>query len=410
MGGRPLEGSVVIQGSKNAALPVLAGALLHRGTTVLYHCPKITDVKYMLKILEVLGCRVKWTEDTLMIDAGNADRFAVPAELGERMRSSVILLGSLLGRNGKAQLPYPGGCTIGKRPIDLHLAALEKMGVFFDNQKEFLQGTSQNLHGAEIRLPFPSVGATENVILSAVLAEGKTILKGAAKEPEIGELCRFLNEKGAKISGMGTSELTIEGVRELQDSSHTLSADRIVAGTYLLGGVLTKGTLFLEKAPAGELSALLSILKKMGALVKTSPRGIYLDGSNAVHPIPLVTTEPYPGFPTDLQSQLMAALTMAEGESVLKEQIFEARFQIVPQLWRMGADIVTEGNQATIRGVKELHGTYVKAKELRGGAALVLAALGACGTTIIQDEGYISRGYEDIGRDLRKLHAAVRTG
>ncbi len=410
MGGRPLEGSVVIQGSKNAALPVLAGALLHRGITVLHHCPKITDVEYMLKILELLGCHVRWEEDSLVIDAGSADHSEVPADLGGRMRSSVILLGSLLGRTGKAQLPYPGGCTIGKRPIDLHLRALEQMGAFFESQKECLSGISHNLHGADIVLPFPSVGATENVILSAVLAEGKTILKGAAKEPEIGELCRFLNGKGAKIHGIGSSELTIEGVQELHDSSHTLSADRIVAGTYLLGGVLTKGTLFLEKAPAGELAALLSVLEKMGAVVRTSPRGIYLDGSKAVHSLPLVKTEPYPGFPTDLQSQLMAALSVTKGESILEEQIFEARFQIVPQLLRMGADIQTEGNLARIRGVKELHGTYVRAQELRGGAALVLAALGALGTTIIQDEGYIKRGYEDIGRDLRKLHAAVRTG
>lgn len=408
-GGRPLEGAVTVQGSKNAALPILAGVLLHKGTTVLHNCPRITDVMCMLEILKTLGCIVRFEENTLILDAAGADGTKVPKIWGERMRSSVIFLGSLLGRNGEAELPYPGGCTIGKRPIDLHLKTLSQMGTVFTDDERSLSARAKHLQGQKLTLEFPSVGATENIILASVLAEGETVLHGAAKEPEIGELCRFLRGKGAKIRGEGTDQIVIQGVRQLTDSTYTLGADRIVAGTYLFGTALTRGRVFLEQAPAGELAGVLKVLEKMGAVCKTSPKGIFLDGRAASRPIRRLCTEPYPGFPTDLQSPLLAALTLAEGESEIEENIFEARFQMVGQLRRMGADLTIEGNCVRIRGVSSLHGTFVRARELRGGAALVLAALGAEGTTVIQDDGYIGRGYENLARDLRRLHACIRS-
>lgn len=407
-GGRPLEGAVKVQGSKNAALPILAGALLHRGITVIHNCPKISDVMCMVEILKTLGCTGRFEGSTLFLDAAGACGTDVPPELGVKMRSSVIFLGSLLGRNGEASLPYPGGCTIGKRPIDLHLEALTKMGAVFDGE-ERLHGKARELTGQEISLKFPSVGATENIILASVLAKGETVLLGAAREPEIGELCRFLRGKGAKIRGDGTERIVIEGVQELHDSTYMLGADRIVAGTYLFGAALTRGRIFLERAPAREMKRVLEIVEEMGAVVKASPRGIYLDGREAYRPLHGISTEPYPGFPTDLQSPLLSALTLASGKSTIKENIFEERFQTVKQLQRMGAKIVTEGKKVTIFGVSALHGTYVRSKELRGGAALVLAALGAEGTTIIQDDGYIKRGYEDLTGDLKRLNARIRS-
>lgn len=408
-GGRPLEGAVTVQGSKNAALPILAGTLLHRGMTVIHNCPQIADVLCMLEILEELGCTVRWEEKTLVVDAAGALGSAVSEEIGERMRSSVIFMGSLLGRNGEATLPYPGGCTIGERPIDLHIQALREMGAVFEDRERVLHAKSEKLCGKKITLRFPSVGATENVILAAVLAKGETVIEGAAREPEIEELCSFLRGKGAKIMGEGTGRIVIDGVKELSDSTFTLGSDRIVAGTYLFGAALTRGRIFLEKAPAAQLQSVLELLSRMGAVSRTSPKGIFLDGRMAFQPVSGIRTEPYPGFPTDLQSPLLAALCLAKGESEIEESIFEARFQVAEQFIRMGADLKVEGNRVRIRGVGSLHGTYVRAKELRGGAALVLAALGAEGITIIQNDGFIERGYEDLARDLRHLNADIRS-
>ena len=311
VGGRPLDGAVTIQGSKNGALPVLAGALLHKGRTVLHNCPGITDVGYTLEILKSLGCSVVWEKGTLILDSAGLGGNQVPESLGKKMRSSVIFLGSLLGRTGEAYLPYPGGCTIGRRPIDLHLKMLSRMGVTFMEAERGLKASCRKLSGAELSLPFPSVGATENVILSAVLAQGVTILSGAAREPEISELCRFLREKGARIEGEGTDTLRIEGISELQDSEFSFASDRIVAGTYLFGGVLTRGRVFLEGAEAGMLTEVLKVMEKTGAIVHTSPRGIYLDARKAFCPVGRVKTSPYPGFPTDLQSALLSAMAVA---------------------------------------------------------------------------------------------------
>lgn len=406
-GGRPLNGVLKVQGSKNAALPILAGSLLHKGRTILHHCPRIQDVDSMVAILRKLGCEVVWEADSLSIDAGKLKSFHVPHQWGERMRSSVILLGSLLGRMGKADLPYPGGCTIGERPIDIHLAALSEMGVRIISREKSLEAVAEELTGQRLRLRFPSVGATENVILAAVLANGRTILENGAREPEIEELCRFLKGKGAKIEEK-EGVYVIDGVEELSDSEFCLVSDRIVAGTYLFAAAATRGAICLEDAPVRHMTAVLDALRRMGAVIRIGGGKLLMDGRRAVMPIPYLKTEPYPGFPTDLQSPLLAALAVAEGESCVEETIFEARFHVIRHLNRMGADIRIDGNRALLSGVGRLHGTYVKAEELRGGAALLAAALAAEGTTLMEEPGYIRRGYEDIFADLGALGASIR--
>ncbi|MCI5995907.1 MAG: UDP-N-acetylglucosamine 1-carboxyvinyltransferase [Blautia sp.] len=406
-GGHPLNGEVVIQGSKNAALPILAGAVLHKGSTVLHNCPKISDVSHMIKILEEMGCRTSWTGNTLFIDAGELDNPAVSREFGEKMRCSVIFLGALLGRMGTARIPYPGGCTIGARPIDMHVDALHQMKAKICEECEYLSGKREELVGTRIRLRFPSVGATENIILAAVLAKGTTEILGSAREPEIEELCRFLNGKGARIQGAGTGKITIEGVEKLSDSEFCLMPDRIVAGTYLMASIATRGICILKSAPAVQLKSVFAAAVRMGALISVASDDIRVDARGAGGILPVVDTAPHPGFPTDLQSQLMAALCLADGESHVREKVFECRFRTAKELIKMGAEIEVKNCDARIHGVRMLHGARVKAPELRGGAALVLAGAAAQGKTLIEDCHYIERGYEDICRDMRQLGADI---
>lgn len=408
IGGCPLHGSVRVQGSKNAALPILAAAVLHRGVTVLHHCPKILDVIHMTKILECLGCNIQWEGSTLTIDAKHISSVHVPALLGERMRSSIILMGSLAGRMGEAQIPYPGGCSIGARPIDLHIQGMKALQARVEDRDGFLHVQANGLRGTRISLKLPSVGATENLILAGVLAEGVTEIEGAAREPEIQELCAFLNAKGAKIQGAGTGCIRIRGVDGLRDSSHILMPDRIVAGTYLMAAAATRGCILLEEAPWDQMGAVLEVAERMGAAWSVCDRGLQIDAAGADQPVPRLATEVYPGFPTDLQSQAMAVLSLAKGESVIAEQVFESRFRCAGQLNRMGAWITVDGREAWIRGGAKLRGSKVRVPDLRGGAALVIAGLCASGRTIVEDEGYIRRGYEDICRDLRKLGGTIR--
>lgn len=408
IGGCPLHGSVRVQGSKNAALPILAAAVLHRGVTVLHHCPKILDVIHMAEILECLGCKVQWEGSTLTIDAKHISSVGVPVLLGERMRSSIILMGSLTGRMGEAQIPYPGGCSIGARPIDLHIQGMKALQANVEDRNGILYVQAKRLRGTTISLKLPSVGATENLILASVLADGITEIGGAAREPEIQELCTFLNAKGAKIQGAGTSRICIQGVERLQDSSHILMPDRIVAGTYLMAAAATRGCILLEEAPWDQMGAVLEVAEKMGVSWSVCDKGLQVEGTTAEHPIPRLTTEVYPGFPTDLQSQAMAVLSMAKGQSVIAEQVFESRFRCAGQLNRMGAWITVDGREAWIRGGANLRGSRVRVPDLRGGAALVIAGLCANGRTVVEDEGYIRRGYEDICGDLRKLGGTIR--
>lgn len=406
-GGVPLQGSVRLQGSKNAALPLLAGAVLHRGKTILYNVPDIRDIAVMIQILRDMGCQVEKCRDRLEIDASALDEPCVDAFLGGEMRSSIILLGSLLGRCRRAILPFPGGCVIGARPIDLHIAAMKKMGARLEEKDGMLLAETKMLQGTKQRLRFPSVGATENMILAAVLAKGTTVIENCAREPEVTELCSFLKQKGARIWGEGTSCIRIEGVAELRDSIYTLMPDRIVAGTYLLAAAATRGQIFLKEARKQEMEAVVFALQDMGARFWEQEEGLGIDGSEAVRPAARVYTAPYPGFPTDLQSQLLAALCLAEGKSVVQECVFEGRFRIAAQLNRMGACVTTDGRKAFVDGRSCLRGTDVKAEELRGGAALVIAGLAAEGTTRVFGCSFIERGYEDIAGDLRKLGARI---
>lgn len=407
----PLSGEVSIQGSKNAVLPMMAASLLHRGVTVLKNVPRLRDVTCMMQILEALGCRCVLHGDCLVLDASQIKQTQIPAESVSAMRSSIIVLGALLGRAGEAGSGYPGGCLIGARPIDLHLMALKKLGARFTEKEGRLFASckeSGGLTGAEIFLPSPSVGATEQALLAAVLAKEVTIIHGAAREPEIEQLCRFLNNMGAVICGGGTSQLMIQGVSSLHDSSFTVEGDRIVAGTYGAALMAAGGRAVFKGIRPSYLSLPLTLFKKAGASVKTEERSQTLEISMKGRPRALsFQTEPYPGFPTDLQSPFLAFLASACGVSCIKEQVFESRFAAAYSLMQMGADITIEERTAVVRGVYPLKGARVEAADLRGGAALVVAALAARGETYVTGGHHIRRGYEDICRDLSALGAKV---
>ncbi len=406
-GPQRMQGELLVQGSKNAALPILAATLLGKGIFILHHCPRISDVEHMLELLEDAGCRVRWEGHMLIVDTRELCNYRVSGTGAGKMRSTVTLLGSILGRMHQVEIPYPGGCTIGKRPIDLHLRGLEQLGAVFEHQEHTLSGKAQILHGAQIYLDFPSVGATENVLLAAVLAEGTTVLHGAAMEPEIVELADFLRKMGADVHGDGTPVITIRGVKKLHAAEYIVPSDRIVAGTYLFGAVMTMGEVRLLHIPLSHLGKLPELLEQMGAVVEAEEDWIYVRMDRQCRSIPYVVTAPFPGFPTDLQSALMAALSTASGMSFIEEKIFEARFQIVEELRKMGASISSEESFALIDGDARLHGARVEAKELRGGAALIMAALAAEGETCISGMEYVCRGYENINEDLKNLGIMV---
>lgn len=406
IGGKKLEGSIWVQGSKNAVLPILAATLLVDGVSVLENCPQIADVREMLEILRNLGCDVWTSDEKLYVKAPSRLKTSIDKEHIISMRSSVILLGVLLSENGAVCMEYPGGCVIGKRPIDMHIRGLEKMGCHFEQEKTVLCAKAERLLGADITLRFPSVGATENIILAAVKAKGATNIYGAAKEPEIVHLCDFLNRCGAKIVGAGTDCIHIEGVLQLFACQYKVPSDRIVAGTYLMCALATKGSVLLKNAPVKEMEAVLGVLKKMGAVIykKDGELCAFYDGAlKAVD----VETKVYPGFPTDLQSPMIVLMTQADGVGHIKENIYENRFRIVGELEKMNAAIQLKDNEATVYGMKKLSGSVVRAKELRGNAALVMAGLIADGETEVLDCGYVKRGYEDICRDLKCLGAII---
>ncbi len=404
---RSLKGEIKIQGSKNAVLPMMAAAVLHKGTTVIHNVPRIQDVFCMLGILKRIGCKCCLEDHSLTIDGSALTQTEIPEEYIKSMRSSIVLSGPLLGRAGKAVTSFPGGCSIGERPIDLHLAAFRSLGAVIEEKGEKLLASAERLRGADIYFPFPSVGATENALLAAVCAEGMTVIHGAAKEPEITELCEFLNNMGARICGAGTSSLTVTGVKELHDSEFTVSGDRIVAGTYLTAVMAAEGSILLKGIRPSYLTAALSLAEKMGAetelyenQLEVSMRG-RPDAADAV-------TEPYPGFPTDLQSQVMAVMVSARGTSRMEETIFEGRFGTAMELKKLGADITVQGKRAVIHGLHPLKGGCVTATDLRGGAALVIAGLACEGETEILECHHIERGYEDICQDLGNLGAVIR--
>lgn len=409
-GGNFLRGETKIQGSKNAALPILAASLLIKGTSVIKNCPRIADVYHMQNLLQELGCFVSWAGSTVTVNALHVNDNRMSGESVTRMRSSVMLLGAMLGRLGDVTMAYPGGCVIGSRPIDIHLSALRDMGVEIEEQEQLFTAKAKKLQGTELHLPFPSVGATENIILASVTAEGITVLHGAAKEPEIEALCGFLKEAGADIEGVGGSSLIIKGVEELHEAKYAVPADRIVTGTYLMAALAAGGSIFLENAPAEQLTAVLETAEKMGGCVTVNEEGVGIDVIHKLKALPYLKTEVYPGFPTDLQSPLMAALSLSQGQSIIEENIFENRFRIVDDLQRMGAEIEVVKNKAYINGVETLRGMDVEAEELRGGAALVVAGLAAEGKSVVRNRHFIERGYENICKDLRNLGADINIG
>lgn len=407
-GKRPLEGELWVQGSKNAVLPMMAASLLNKGTTVLENVPRIQDVFCMMGILTSLGCVCTLTGHRLEIDARQVTGCLVAQKEMEQMRSSIMLLGPLLGRCQEAAVYAPGGCRIGKRPIDLHLMALKALGAEVVTQEAPLRLRCDKLCGTEIVFSYPSVGATENALLAAVAAKGTTILHGCAREPEIVDLCRFLNGMGASVRGLGGETLVIEGGRLLHDSVYRVSGDRIAAGTYLLSVAACGGSLRLNGVNARELRAVLRALDEMGLFVFAEEQLLCLKKmpEQSLSGIRIVT-KPYPEFPTDLQSVMMTLMCVAEGESRIEETVFENRLKTAGELRRMGAQIKVKGAQALIFGGRPLFGSFVEAQDLRGGAALVAAGLCAEGTTVIGHCEHIQRGYEDLVRDFRTLGAEI---
>ena len=412
-GGVKLQGKVRIQGSKNAALPILAAVLLTEGENLLYNVPKISDVDRMLKVLSCMGYRVRFCENAIRIrrccQPGEGIEEEIPEEMITGMRSSMYMLGACLGRGQKVSMHYPGGCVIGARPIDIHLQALERMGAVFHICGDRICGEApRGLYGTRIHLRFPSVGATENVILAGVLAKGETILYGAAREPEITALCEYLNACGARIRGMGSNILVIQGVSALKGCTFAIPGDRIVAGTYMFMTAITGGCGLFEGAPVGDMQAILSLLEASGCECQSNREGIYLQAPENLLSVGRIVTEVYPGFPTDLQSLAMVMALQMPGQTIVEETIFEDRFQIVDQLQNMGADVrIQSSRSATVNGWNLLKGKSVEAKELRGGAALIAAGLIAEGVTSVGGCQYIDRGYENICKDVRELGARI---
>ena len=403
----PLKGEIEIQGSKNAVLPMMAAAVLHKGTTVLNHVPRIQDVFCMMGILESMGCVCNLEGHTLTIDAKRLICCGIPKEGGKAMRSSIILLGSLLGRCKEAVAYYPGGCSIGSRPIDLHLSALEKLGAKFEEEGEVIYAATTGLKGTYITLSYPSVGATENVLLAAVGAEGNTILDGAAMEPEVEDLCWMLEAMGANIRGIGTGTLKIQGGQKFHDIQWQVPGDRIVAGTYLSAVMAAGGKALFRKSCPHQLGCVIRTMREMGAEIRLGENEVEIEMTGQPKAVS-VETSPYPGFPTDLQSMMMVLLSVGEGTGYLKEKVFEGRFATAKELHKMGADIIIKGREALITGQKALKAAQVQACDLRGGAALVVAGLAAEGETKVTDCHHILRGYEDICYDLKSLGAKIR--
>jgi UDP-N-acetylglucosamine 1-carboxyvinyltransferase len=406
-GGRRLQGAVRIGGAKNSALKLMAASLLADGATVIENVPRIVDCSTMAEVLEYLGATVTWRGRTLTIDTSNADGVEAPYELVRKMRASIVVLGPLLARHGHARVAMPGGCNIGSRKIDLHLKGLERMGVQFSYEHGYVEAKAPSLRGAVVSLDFPSVGATENLLMAGVGASGRTVIENAAREPEIQDLAAMLVGMGAHITGVGSTSIEIEGAPAFTPVRHPVLPDRIEAGTYALAACATGGEVSLEGARSDHLDLLLDKLVDSGADVDADDGGVRV----ATHERPLavdLVTLPYPGFPTDLQPQMMAMLSVARGTSIVTENVFESRFMFVDELNRMGADIRTEGHHAVIRGVERLSSAPVRALDIRAGAAMVIAALAADGTTEISNVYHVDRGYEDFDGKLASLGADIR--
>ena len=407
-GGGRLYGSLQVQRAKNAVLPLLAASVLTDELVRIREIPKISDAENMLRILSELGCGIVREGNDAVIDSSNAASHEIPAVMTKEIRSSIFMLGSVLTRFHRAKISYPGGCDIGLRPIDLHLSGLKKLGVEIVEEGGYIHCSADRIKGAEIVLDFPSVGATENIMLAAVKAEGRTILRNAAKEPEIVDLQRFLNAMGAKVQGAGTADVVIDGVERLHGVDYTPMEDRIEAGTFLIATAVCGGEIEMSGVFAQNLAALLHKLRENGCKVYIKNDKIVLESKGRLKSVDLVETSPFPGFPTDLQAQYTALSCLAKGSTLVVENLFETRFKYAGELKRMGADITVRGRTAIVRGVRSLQGAPVTACDLRGGAALVIAGLAAEGRTEVLDLSHVDRGYGEFEQKLRLLGAKVR--
>ncbi|MBP3330399.1 MAG: UDP-N-acetylglucosamine 1-carboxyvinyltransferase [Clostridia bacterium] len=408
-GKKKLSGQVSVQGSKNSTLPIVAGAILCEGKIILHNCPDLTDVTAAVNILESLGCKIRREKDTLIIDSTNITTSEISEKLMHEMRSSIVFLGALLARTGKANLSAPGGCEIGLRPIDLHLKALRELGVEIKEESGRLCcQVKDKIKGKEIALAFPSVGATENVMLAATLAQGRTTLINAAREPEIRNLADFLNSCGAKIYFAGESTIVIDGVRRLHDSEFRVISDRIVAATYMASAAVTGGEMDIINFPVSDIAPVLPFFYSSGCKITADENNLHIKAPKRLRSPGTVRTMPFPGFPTDFQAPAMAMAAVSDGTVIFIETIFESRYKHVSQLKRMGANISVEGSVAVVQGVARLSAANVYAEDLRGGIALVLAALAADGTSDVFNLKHIDRGYENIEENLSLLGADIK--
>ncbi len=406
-GGRPLRGEITVQGAKNSVLPILAATLLSGDVCRIERCPRLSDVDSACDILRYLGCRTSWDGNDLLVDSTSLTRCDIPETLMRRMRSSVIFLGAILARCGWAELSYPGGCELGPRPIDLHLAALRALGADIDERGGKLYCRAPRLTGCEVMLASPSVGATENALLAACGASGETVICNAAREPEISDLQAFLCKIGAQVRGAGGSVITVSPGENYHGCTHRVIPDRIVTATYLCAAAAAGGEITLRGTEHRHLSAVTTALQQADCRVECTAEAIHLVRDRPLQAISPIRTAPYPGFPTDAQAVLMAALLKSRGATVFVENMFQSRYRHVPELVRMGADIRTESRVAVVCGVERLHGADTVASDLRGGAALAVAALSAEGITTIRGIHHLHRGYEDICGDLSALGADI---
>lgn len=407
-GGKILDGEHSLKGAKNAVLPILAATITTGSTSKIENCPDLSDVRTMVAILQEMGCKVVWENDSILVDSSTVDTFVIPQQLMKEIRSSVFLMGPTLARCGQVNLSYPGGCAIGQRPIDIHLSALRLLGVEINERDGLLECKAGRLTGTDISLDFPSVGATENTMMAAVMAEGVTRIRNAAREPEIIDLQNYLRSCGADISGAGTNEIVINGKKPLHGTTYKVISDRIEGGTLLAAAAATGGRILLTNAVPEHMDCIINKLEEAGCKINKDQDKIYLESPKRLLAVKPIETMPYPGFPTDMQSQFVALMSKADGTTNITESIFENRFKHVDELLKMGAKISVNDRTAVITGVKELKGSRVTAKDLRGGASLVMAGLAAEGETVVENVSHIDRGYDRFECTLQNLGADIK--
>ena len=408
IGGTKLMGELEVDTSKNASLPIIAATILCDQTVIIKNIPKISDVYKMLDILVEMGGSVKTEGDNAIINNSSLNFFEIPKELASEIRSSIFMLGPLLAKHKKARVAYPGGCDIGSRPIDLHLSGLKALGVKIEENHGYINCDSSNINCGIVHLDFPSVGATENIMMASVFSKGRTKIYNAAREPEIVDLADFINSMGGKIYGAGTSTIIIEGVKRLHGTEYRPMPDRIVAGTFMIAGCMTKGKIRLNNCNSEHVYSLITKLHNSGCKIVPSSDNIYIECNKRPLSCLNVETQPYPGFPTDLQAQMVALETISNGTSIITENLFETRFKHVPELAKMGANVTIKDRMVFVVGKRYLHGAEVVSHDLRGGASLVLAGLAARGTTVVRNIEYVDRGYENIENKLSLLGANIR--